>query len=224
MARVAPPETSPERIETAAAELARERGIAGTTIAMVCQRSGLPVSSVYWHFEDKDSLFAEVIRSSYAAWLISAPSWEVREETTLEGGLRAILASAARTLASIPDFMGIGMQVVLQRDDQHARARAAFDEIRAQVERTIIAWLRAVGDRDLTPQQARDIAILVVAFSDGLMVGSLIYEDWTSDPYVDLFVDSIMTLVPAVGTSDSPLGTSERPAGTSRGPARATAP
>ena len=72
----APAERSRDRIMAAAAELARERGVSGATIAMVCERSGLPVSSVYWYFDDKDQLFAEVIRTSFATWLVSVPRWE----------------------------------------------------------------------------------------------------------------------------------------------------
>src|SRR3712207_7163102 len=48
----------------AAAEIAAEHGYAGTTIARITERSGLPASSVYWFFEDKDDLLAAVDRKS----------------------------------------------------------------------------------------------------------------------------------------------------------------
>ena len=37
----------------------------GTSIALVSERSGLPASSIYWHFEDKDALIAAVIERSF---------------------------------------------------------------------------------------------------------------------------------------------------------------
>ena len=59
---------SRERILDAALEIAAERGYDGTTIALVCEATGLPASSVYWHFTNKDALLAEVLEHSYTRW------------------------------------------------------------------------------------------------------------------------------------------------------------
>ena len=58
-----------ERILEAAREIASERGYDGTSIALVSERSGLPASSIYWHFADKDELIAAVIERSFNRWL-----------------------------------------------------------------------------------------------------------------------------------------------------------
>ncbi|HEX6056349.1 MAG TPA: TetR/AcrR family transcriptional regulator, partial [Intrasporangium sp.] len=120
------PERSRDRIMAAASELAKERGITGATIARVCQRSGLPVSSVYWHFEDKDHLFAEVIRASFAKWLVSVPRWDVSADTTIAEGLRRVMGRATTTFAEMPAFLRIGMQVVLETGEQNAKTREAY--------------------------------------------------------------------------------------------------
>ena len=52
---------SRQRILDAAAQIAGERGYDGTSVALVSERSGLPASSIYWHFESKDELIAAVI-------------------------------------------------------------------------------------------------------------------------------------------------------------------
>ena len=62
-------EESRRRILDAAAEIAGERGYEGTSIATVSARSGLPASSIYWHFQDKDALIAAVIERSFERWL-----------------------------------------------------------------------------------------------------------------------------------------------------------
>jgi AcrR family transcriptional regulator len=49
-------DVSRERILDAAREIASERDDDGTRIARVSERSGLPASSIYWHFDDKDPL------------------------------------------------------------------------------------------------------------------------------------------------------------------------
>ena len=62
-------EQSRERMLDAATEVATERGYEGTTISLVSKKSGLPPTSIYWHFADKDDLIAAVIeRSSAVGW------------------------------------------------------------------------------------------------------------------------------------------------------------
>src|SRR3954454_18904441 len=61
-------EASRQRILDAAAEIAGERGYEGASIHLVSERSGLPASSIYWHFKDKDELIAAVIDRSFERW------------------------------------------------------------------------------------------------------------------------------------------------------------
>ncbi len=68
-------EESRERILEAAAEVASDRGYEGTSISLVSERSGLPASSIYWHFEDKDHLIAAVIERSFERWLEGMGAW-----------------------------------------------------------------------------------------------------------------------------------------------------
>src|SRR6201996_1531370 len=65
------------RILDAATAIAGERGYEGTSIALVSAKSGLPASSIYWHFKDKDDLLAAVIKRSFAHWL---SAWEMPAE------------------------------------------------------------------------------------------------------------------------------------------------
>ena len=185
------PERSKDLILSAAADLAKERGVAGATIARVCERSGLPVSSVYWHFRDKDHLFAEVIRTSFARWLVSVPQWSVDDGTTLEEGLRRILGPSTRTLAEVPAFLRVGMQVLLETGEGNAKTRETFVETRSQVRLMIAAWFSSFQSSGLTADRADDLATLVVAFTDGMLVGSQVYDDWNPDEYVDLIAGTI---------------------------------
>lgn len=61
-------ERSRQKILAAAAEIGAERGYDGTSIAEISRRCGLPASSIYWHFKDKDDLMATVIEDSFDAW------------------------------------------------------------------------------------------------------------------------------------------------------------
>ena len=79
---------SRERILEVALEIAAERGYDGTTMALVTERSGLPASSVYWHFKNKDALLAEVLELSYTQWRAGEDGWEGSDEGDLRQRFR----------------------------------------------------------------------------------------------------------------------------------------
>lgn len=200
MTTPAPPavaERSRDRIMAAASELAKERGVSGATIARVCQRSGLPVSSVYWYFEDKDHLFAEVIRTSFATWLVSVPRWDVTTDTSIASGVRRVLGQSTRTFAEMPAFLRIGMQVLLEADDQHEKTRQAYVDVREQTRRMMTVWMSALVPDDVSTDRAEDLASLVIAVSDGMVVGSQLYADWEADEYVEILASCIAAAVDA---------------------------
>lgn len=189
--KAAPPARSRDRIMEAASELAKERGVSGATIARVCQRSGLPVSSVYWYFEDKDHLFAEVIRASYAKWLVSVPRWDVSTDTTIVEGLRRVMGQSTRTFAEMPAFLRIGMQVLLETGEVNAKSRAAYVDVREQVRLMISAWITQLLPEQVGGDLADDLGNLVIAISDGIVVGSQVYPDFDADAYVELMAGTI---------------------------------
>jgi AcrR family transcriptional regulator len=179
---------SKDRILEAAGQLAKERGIHGATIAAVSQRSGLPASSIYWHFSDKDALFAEVVRTSFAQWLATVPQWTAPDAATLHEGLQSILSVSSRTLRDVPDFLRIGMQVLLDHRDEHSTTRQAFLGIRSQTAAMITAYLRQALGPDTDRTLTEDLAMLVITFSEGLLVGSQVYADWEPDEYLEIFL------------------------------------
>src|ERR1700739_3414898 len=81
-------ELSRERILDAATEIAAERGYEGTSIALVSAKCGLPASSIYWHFEDKDDLIAAVIERSFGTWL---SAWQLPAAGTAQERLVGVL-------------------------------------------------------------------------------------------------------------------------------------
>lgn len=197
--RAASSASSRDRIMAAASELAKERGVTGATIASVCQRSGLPVSSVYWFFEDKDHLFAEVVRTSFAEWLVAVPRWDVTADTTIASGLRRVLGQSSSTFGEMPAFLRIGMQVLLETGEQNVKTRQAFLDTREQTRRMIIAWMTALHPQRMSAQAAQDLATLVIAVSDGMVVGSEVYPEWDPDEYVELLARSVAAVVESGG-------------------------
>src|SRR5512134_2223197 len=62
---------SRRKIVDAAAALMAEHGFAGTSIAAVSKRSGLPSGSIYWHFESKEALLGAVVEEGARRWFES---------------------------------------------------------------------------------------------------------------------------------------------------------
>lgn len=152
---------SRRRILDAAAEIAGERGYAGTSIGDVSARSGLPKSSIYWHFADKDALFAAVIEDSYERWMEEfVARTDGRELSPAE-----MVVELYDSLATFPAFLRFGHLVILERHETELTARAKFLEIRAASLRQLAeGFARATG---VDAANADRLAALALALVDG---------------------------------------------------------
>ncbi|WP_169702012.1 TetR/AcrR family transcriptional regulator [Janibacter terrae] len=195
---------SRDRILVAAAEVARERGVTGATIAAVCKRSGLPVSSLYWYFSDKDALFAEVVRTSFARWLAESPGWGAQPGDVLDH-VGQILQATEETLRRRPSFLNIGMQVLLETGEDTRQTRQAYLDVRAQTLTMLIVWLERALGQVADPQLTMDVAVLVRALSEGLVVAGEAFDDFAAAEVIDLFLPMIQTVIrEAIGTGGRP--------------------
>jgi AcrR family transcriptional regulator len=188
-----PTEASRLRILRAAAEIAAEWGYEGTTISKVTKRSGLPASSVYWFFEDKDHLLAEVVRHSFAEWIARQPAWEYdeRDKRPVGEALRTILSRSVRSLPDAPDFLRIGHMLLLEARDVEPEGRRIFMQVRDDVEEAITSWFRAhlsSALRRRRPKLARDLARIVIAATDGLFLAHQLGDAWDPDDFVAVLV------------------------------------
>jgi AcrR family transcriptional regulator len=163
-------EASKERILDAAAEIAGERGYEGTSINLVSKRSGLPASSIYWHFKDKDELIAAVIDRSFTAWVEAlttvpdVPGDAVPTETFVAG-----LRNAGEQLTKFPDFLRLGLMLILEHRPEEPAARRRFHEARVETVNRIqqLYGLFFVG---LGEPQLQRLARFTLAGADGLFV------------------------------------------------------
>src|ERR1700752_5209766 len=88
-------ELSRERILDAASEIAAERGYEGTSIALVSAKCGLPASSIYWHFKNKDDLIAAVIERSFGTWL---SAWLVPDEGVAQARAASVAVQVGKAV------------------------------------------------------------------------------------------------------------------------------
>ena len=160
---------SRRRIIEAAAAVAGERGYEGTTIAQISKASGLPASSIYWHFADKDALLAAVVEESIELWLGQVTRGEGE---SLPERVTAFCLGVARTFRESPDFLRLGLMLALERRPVEPVAREIYLRLRGGAIERIAEELGRVRP-GLTGADARLLATYALAGGDGVFLASL---------------------------------------------------
>lgn len=148
-------------ILASAASLARERGIAASSVGDVMARAGLTVGGFYAHFESKDALFEQVIRETaretWAALLAGDPA-----RTPAETGREAIeryLSAAHRDGAATGCLLPSVTADVARLGGRHRGA------LRDEVERYVAALEALAGGG----AEARGRALALIALLYGAL-------------------------------------------------------
>lgn len=175
-------EISRRRILDAARVIAATRGFSGTSIGEVSKRSGLPNSSIYWHFKDKDALFAAVIEDSYEQW---RADFEARAKSLSSPS--DALAVLHESLANFPAFLRFGHLVILEQHDTELSARKAFLRIRKESLKDMARSFSLMTGCDTA--NAKELAALALALIDGAFLARAAGEKTLSDsgPLRDVF-------------------------------------
>lgn len=167
-------EANPEKILDAAMDLLAEHGYAGTSMSMIRERSGYPVTSIYWHFGNKEKLLLAAIERSALQAIdndLDRKSKKLDEGDLIEAQAR----SDAEFLENPPPFMRLIFLIGLERRSADPEVTSAIARIRQHsreiLTEQIIHVIRPAGQilpRDL----AEELAQLWMAFGDGIFVAS----------------------------------------------------
>ena len=168
-------ELSRRRILEATVTLAAERGYDGTSIALVTESTGLPASSVYWHFKNKDELLAETLEFSYRRWRESALAWSGTADDVggLDVQIHRRLQRAAAAITDSPEFWRLGLMLALEQRLVEPAARRRFLQIRHETRTGIAQWWRQALEPagQLNEQTVVRLARFQLSIMDGLYVG-----------------------------------------------------
>ncbi|MFE7624729.1 TetR family transcriptional regulator [Streptomyces sp. NPDC057509] len=159
---------SRQRILDAAVEIAGERGYEGTSIAAVSAKCGLPASSIYWHFKDKDDLIAAVIEHSFETWLTAVELPSEEAGTPLER-VTTMAGNVAKSLIDAPDFLRLGLMLALEQRPSEPRGRTVFLQVR-DIARAKITEMAQELVPGLDEESVRTLTTYAVAGGDGLFV------------------------------------------------------
>ena len=189
-------EASRQKILEAATAIAAERGYEGTSIGLVSEHSGLPASSIYWHFKDKDALLAAVIEHSFGVWLDGAGEWAPRlPSESVQERVATMIESKAKTLLKSSDFLRLGLMLALERRAEEPSARRMFLSVRQEALRRTVASCTEHFP-ELTEAEARQLGLLVMAMIDGLFIANEI-----DGAGADLLGDSDLLAAATVGAA-----------------------
>jgi AcrR family transcriptional regulator len=163
---------SRRRIVDAAAALMAERGFAGTSIAAVSQRSGLPSGSIYWHFESKEALLAAVMEEGARRWFEALPRIDDLPTDPAER-IEALFDASETSLEAHPEFLRLLLLIALERRDVDPTSLGVVRRVREQalerIRRMLALLLAPLKLRD-AGRIADEFARLVLVVSDGAFV------------------------------------------------------
>jgi AcrR family transcriptional regulator len=161
---------SRRRILDAASALMAERGFAGTSISEVSRRSGLPASSIYWHFESKEGLLGAVMEEGAERWFAElerpakAGAPEGRESRALMG------ARTARALSSHPEFLRFMFLIALERKHIDQTSLASIRRVRELALERLREGIRRMLESEgvaAAESAVEELAQFALALADG---------------------------------------------------------
>jgi AcrR family transcriptional regulator len=163
---------SRRKIVEAAAALMAEHGYAGTSIAAVSERSGLPSGSIYWHFENKQALLGAVVEEGARRWFDSLwASHPLPADPAARA--EALLERAATSLEEQPEFLRLLILIALERREVDKTSLAMIRRVRAlglQHIRDLVIDLLDGFDRKKANRLADEFSRLVLCVADGAFV------------------------------------------------------
>lgn len=155
-------------------EIAARNGYDGTTVAAVTEATGLPASSIYWHFGNKDDLLAATLDFSYREWRALAPTWAGSvESSSVAEEVAQRFQRAAVSLTTSPEFWSLGLLLTLQQRVKEPAARRLYAEVRKDTEGEIVKWwVRVLRPEAVVqdPPLPRRLARFHMMLMDGLFM------------------------------------------------------
>lgn len=157
---------SRRKIIEAAAAVAGERGYEGTSIARISKVSGLPASSIYWHFKDKDALLAAVVDEGVGRWMGQVKR---TDGSSLPERVISLCQGVASALRESPDFTRLGLMLALEQRPDETVAKSLYLRLRRQAVELIADELLDLRP-DLTAARVHELATYALAGGDGIFL------------------------------------------------------
>lgn len=200
---------SRQRILDAAFELASERGYDGMTLSQVTKRAGVPAASIYWQFENKDELLAEVIEHNYREWSTTHTAWSDDPiDQPLGEKVSFAMNNVFQGLVDQPAFQRLGLMLALEHRVVELSARSRFRAVRTETRDFLAGWWCRVLRMDSAAWEgpARELADIMINISDGLLVAAQVDEGIDLERRVRLLSRGLTTIAEELLATSAPAG------------------
>ena len=150
-----------------------EHGYAATGISAISKRSGLPTSSIYWHFESKQGLLAAVMERSALRWIADLERAQDPPGNPAERLGRLLIRGFSTLEERPPEFLRLAILLSLERSDD-PKLVESLRRVRERSSRILVSALEAVfaeAGAARARQVADECAHFALAFCEGCFIG-----------------------------------------------------
>ncbi|PQZ94606.1 hypothetical protein CQ018_04425 [Arthrobacter sp. MYb227] len=182
---VATPDGSREIFVRATKDVIMELGYDGVTIARVCEKAGLPASSLYWFFKDKDELIATVIEEACQGWASTRKLSHLRPADGDWSVLNRNYILAALDGSPGGGVLALGLLLLLQRSDHVYAGRQELELVMQDAFEVTVLWFREMFSPISEEHMRSDLARYFTECFFRLLESSLLnkqVEDRVWDP------------------------------------------
>jgi AcrR family transcriptional regulator len=192
---------SREDILDAASRLMAARGFDGTSISTLAKESGLPASSIYWHFGSKEGVLMAVMERGAGEFVkLTSPDNLPRSASRSEK-LAWVFQRAARIIGESPEFLRL--QTILLLSAPAGKANAAVLRLR-QLQRDGLRDALALCFAEPGSPPATEIADRLVDFAGATFEGAFLAAQGGSGAYSDILARLADALIQMVDEVEGP--------------------
>ncbi|WP_176598171.1 MULTISPECIES: TetR/AcrR family transcriptional regulator [Sphingobium] len=187
---------SRQAILEAAARIMATKGFSGTSISMICKAAGCPASSLYWHFDSKENLFAEVVHWKADRFFGKFAQGQ-RNNDWSEGTIDEIAEQVGNALQDDPLMMRFILLLGLERKDMPEEVRKVIIDVRNSAR----LWWQAMLQRQFASRGstvARLVAEEYAEFGRSLIDGAFFAWEFGDGPDLRKVFRQLMVLLSAL--------------------------
>ena len=199
-AKQAQGERSREEILEAAEALMSAKGYAATSISDLAKASGLPASSIYWHFGSKSGVLGAVMERGAQRFFDDPTLAQGSDDPEPRHRLAVLLGNSAEIIAAHPQFLRLFMLLLLGSEGEHAQ-QDVVHRVRAEGKKVLGNGLRAAytpWGPAVADAVAGDLVDYLLATWDGLFIAMQAGDARSTTVLIEHMVDSVHRLAERV--------------------------